>query len=160
MNAGWFDSSDSNMTEHDFGNFTMKVPKNATFDDNVQLNGEDAISKLAELEGGSVSVEYNDSKWANPKYKDYFHPQWDDESNKISIQYIDCNEDDITMDNAVEASYIDYEESDSKDDCKEYYSSTANNYIVIKNNQDKSIVLVSYEDKDILWKMVDSIKFK
>ena len=64
------------------------------------------------------------------------------------------------MDNAVESSYMSYEKTESKDDTIEYYSSEANNYVVIKNNKDKSIVLVSYEDNDLLWKMVDSIKFK
>lgn len=64
------------------------------------------------------------------------------------------------MDNAVESSYMGYEKTESKDDTIEYYSSEVNNYVVIKNNKDKSIVLVSYEDNDLLWKMVDSIKFK
>ncbi|MDO5825952.1 MAG: hypothetical protein Q4Q22_06195 [Methanosphaera sp.] len=161
VSAGLFDFLDDGMEEHDFGNFTMNVPKNTTFKEMVQPNGNASVDKMSELysENGYFSIEYNDSKWKDPEYKEFLHPLWENDDDSLSVSYIDCNEDKLTKDNAVEESYIGYELVESKDEGTLYHSD-GDYYIIRKDNEDKSVVLISSKDEDLLWKMADSIKFK
>ena len=148
VSAGLFDFLDSDRDEHDFGNFTMNVSKNASFDETVQSNGEDSVSNLADLFGGSLHIEYNDSKWADPKYKDYFHPCWSDDNLNITVQCIDCNEDNLTKDNTVESSYVVYEIIETDGDSTLYHSDEWGYYLMRIDNGDKSVVAVTSKDKD------------
>lgn len=161
--AGWFDFADSNMTEHDFGNFTMNVPKNATFEEMLQPNGEDRIDELADKFGGSISIDYDDQKWADSEYAEYFHTlySYGEDDGYIGIEYLNAEEDKIESSKIIDELYSDNTLEENKDEYTIYYWNSFNQYVVKKENEDDgSVVILRSSDKDLIIQMAESIKFK
>lgn len=159
VNAGWFDFLNSDMTEYDFGNFTMEIPKNTTLNESIQPNNDDVIYTIGEKSpNGTISINYSDSKWNAPQYKKYFHPCWNGE-NKIVIEYIEYGEDNLTQSNLMSVLYPDSTLNNTEGNVSSYEWSSFDTYIVVKYD-DKSAVLIRSDNPDLTWQMVDSLKFK
>ncbi|RAP48991.1 MAG: hypothetical protein BZ136_04165 [Methanosphaera sp. rholeuAM74] len=168
--AGWLDFLDGDMEEHDFGNFTAKVPKNASFNESVQPNDENSTANIAEkFFGGSVSIDFTDAKWNDEKYKNYLHPCWSTGGEKdfIIIDYIDSNEDNLTSENAVHNLFYDVapgndiELDETGEDYSSYYWNSYDQYIVKIDNKDKTaFVVIRSDNPDLLNSIIDSVEFK
>lgn len=147
----------ADLTSHDFNTFKMDVPSNASFTESTGLNGKDSLESAVASNGGSISFEELDSDPANN------HPEWSDSSNSLSIQYIDCQEDGLSSySNAMKQMYVN---SSFKEDSGNLHIydmiqvSGEGSYSVCRENDGKSIVIITGDDLELLKSMGESITF-
>ena len=161
VSAGWFDFLEGNTTEHNFGNFSMNVPKNATFNETVEPNGLDAIKALAvKYFDGAVNITFADPKWKDPQYAEFLHPAWGNDQYSLVVEYINCSEDNITFDNVAEKLYPNSKEVNKTEDTAYYTYSDFNQTVSVKNHENKSLVIVRSNDTGLVNQMSDSLHFK
>ena len=147
----------ADLTSHDFKTFKMDVPSNSNFNESTYINGGDVLERAVANNGGSISVEEVES---NPSYS---HPYWTDDVNKISVHYIDCNADSLSSHS--EAMKQMYAKSSFKEDSGNlhiYDMSEVNgdgSYSVCRDDNGRSIVIISGKDLDLLKQMGESITF-
>ena len=147
----------ADLTSHDFSTFKMDVPANATFNEDTAFNGRDSLQSAVANNGGSIAVSDLESNPAN------VHPEWTDEANDITVQYINCSEDALSShSNAMQQMYANSSFKENSGNLHIYDMSRVNgdgSYSVCRENDGKSIVIISGKDLDLIKKMGETITF-
>lgn len=163
VSAGLFDfgSDTPELVNQDFGDFTMDVPSDLILNESTALNGKDVLENAVAENGGTISFDELDS---NPKYN---HPIWEDENSTITIEYIDCKEDQISdadegvIQNYADAVFMDEADGISTYNMSDVYSGISNEtFAVAKENPGNSVIIIIGQDKDLITEMANSIEFK
>ncbi|RAP44443.1 MAG: hypothetical protein BZ136_08810 [Methanosphaera sp. rholeuAM74] len=146
------------LTSHEFSNFKMDVPGNSNFNESTHMNGKDVLENAVANNGGSISFDELDS---NPAY---CHPEWRDDVNNFTVEYIDCSEDSLSSySNAMKQLYADSSFKEDSGNIHIYDMSKVNGegtFSVCRENDGKGIVIISGKDLDLLKQMGESITFK
>ena len=146
----------ADVTNHDFKTFKMDVPNNAAFNESTHINGGDVLENAVADNGGSISWNELDS---NPKYS---HPEWRDDANNLTVEYIDCNEDSLSShSNAMKEIYANSTLKENSGNLHIYDMSQVNgegSYSVCREDG-KHIVIISGNDLELLKQMGESITF-
>lgn len=147
----------ADLTGHDFTLFKMDVPNDANISEDTAFNGKDVIEDAVRSNGGSIPVSELESDPANT------HPEWTDDVNDISIQFIDCQEDKLSDHaNAMKQMYANSTFKEDSGNLHIYDMSKVNgegSYSVCVENDGKSIVVITGDDLDLLKQMGESVKF-
>ena len=159
--CGMLSVSAATLEEEDFGNFTLDVPSNADFEKHIVIPAGTVFT----LSGGSLSSSLNEISSDSEKT----HTMWEDESLKLSIEYIIFSEDNYTdCDDAMSKLFNGSDKTSDADGLNVYKLAKTNDYkyAVTKVSDgflfspgDK-MVIVSGNDLDELKEIASSAKFK
>jgi hypothetical protein len=141
----------------DFDDFSMDVPGDLEFNKTDTLNGGRVLEDAVYDNGGFISF---DDLYANPKY---VHDCWEDENSTITIELFDLKEDGFkSLDDAVSENLANSSLIDDNNDIKTYNMSDSygESFAVAKENDGKSVVIISGEDKDLITDMISTLEFK
>ena len=147
----------ADLTGHDFTLFKMDVPNDANISEDTAFNGKDVLEDAIRSNGGSIPVSELESDPANT------HPEWTDDVNDISIQFIDCQEDKLSDHaNAMKQMYANSTFKEDSGNLHIYDMSKVNgegSYSVCVENDGKGIVVITGDDLDLLKQMGESVEF-
>lgn len=159
--CGMLSVSAATLEEEDFGNFTLDVPSNADFEKHIVIPAGTVFT----LSGGSLSSSLNEISSDSEKT----HTMWEDESLKLSIEYIIFSEDNYTdCDDAMSKLFNGSDKTSDADGLNVYKLAKTNDYkyAVTKVSDGflfspgDEMVIVSGNDLDELKEIASSAKFK
>lgn len=159
--CGMLSVSAATLEEEDFGNFTLDVPSNADFEEHIVIPAGTVFT----LSGGSLSSSLNEIS-SDPEKT---HTMWEDESLKLSIEYIIFSEDNYTdCDDAMSKLFNGSDKTSDADGLNVYKLPKTNDYkyAVTKVSDGflfspgDEMVIVSGNDLDELKEIASSAKFK
>jgi hypothetical protein len=158
VSAGLFDfgSDEPAMVNKEFDGFSMDIPSDLELNESDSLNGGRVLENAVYDNGGTISF---DELYSNPKY---VHKSWDDENSTVSVILIDFKEDGYkNTEDAVKENFVNATLLDKNDDFKIYNTTDGSkgSFTAAKEKGDKSVVIVSGDDRDLITDMISSLKF-
>lgn len=156
----------ANLTSHDFGNFTMNIPEDASLEEQVEMMAGTVVNNVF-----SGDIESGIQKAAeDPKNT---HPVWVDNNTNLTIGYYDLKEDNITsvetfINNTYDSSatLVSNESNVYVYDISNSYDQQNNSYIICKMkdgflfSSGDAMVTVSGNDVEQLKTMINTLEFK